>query len=439
MQVTISEGQSSTMHSFNNRPQFGRWLIQQVNSGRYEGLCWLDDQRTTFRIPWKHNSRKDCNDGDNMIFKEWAIVSGKIYENPNDKAKWKTNFRCALSSLKTQFKQLHDHSKESDDPHKVYQLVAQPEYRCSYENLPVSYPMIEDIYTENPADFSPDDIVADELWNHMVTLDLNPQADLQPWVEGYPPNNQVLPENYPLPPVGLPVEPPQQNNTPVAVVEPYYQASLLPPMEELEISIHYRRKEVLKTRVSAPVVQLHHQHEIGNLSGQAVCFPSTEGLLDHKQIMYTNRLLESIQMGLLLEVNHTGIYGTRQDIPCKVFVSTSNPAESQAEEPRKLVKNEREPLLSFEKFGKDLMEFKENKRGSPDYTIYLCFGEKYPDVKPLEKKLIVVKVVPLICREFHERAQMEGASSLNSGVSLQISHNSLFDLINSTFSLPMQE
>lgn len=111
-------------------------------------------------------------------------------------------------------------------------------------------------------------------------------------------------------------------------------------------------------------------------------------------------------------------------------------------------------------FFSDLMDFKENRRGSPDYTIYLCFGEKLPDGKPLEKKLITVKVntlnktethwvvlfvfqcynvsfpfpqvVPLICRELHERAQMEGASSLlNENVSLQISHNSLFDLIHS--------
>lgn len=379
-----------------------------------------------------------------MIFREWAVVSGKIHENPNDKAKWKTNFRCALSSLKNQFKQLHDFSKESVDPHKVYQLIAQPDYRNSYENLATqefrgtpSYLMIEDIYSENPVDVSPDDIMTDDLLNGIDTLDLN-HADLQPWGEGYPPNNQVLPEDYTIPAVVEHIQPVMQNNSPVAVVQPYYQAPPLPPICELEISIHYRRKEVQKRRVSASLVQLHYQQEMCDLNGQALCFPSTEGLLDHKQIMYTKRLLESIQKGLLLEVNGTGIYGTRLDVPCKVFASTSNPSENHAEEPRKLMQNVREPLLNFEKFARDLMEFKENKRGSPDYTIYLCFGEKYPDGKPLERKLIVVKVVPLICRELHERAQMDGASSLNSGVSLQISHNSLFDLINSTFSLPMQ-
>lgn len=126
----------------------------------------------------------------------------------------------------------------------------------------------------------------------------------------------------------------------------------LPPICELEISIHYRRKEVQKKRVSASLVQLHYQQEMCDLNGQAVCFPSTEGLLDQKQIMYTKHLLQSIQKGLLLEVNNTGIYGTRLDVPCKVFASTSNPPENHAEEPRKLVQNVRELLLSFEKFGR---------------------------------------------------------------------------------------
>lgn len=129
-------------------------------------------------------------------------------------------------------------------------------------------------------------------------------------------------------------------------------SSALPPICELEISIHYRRKEVQKRRVSASLVQLHYQQEMCDLNGQAVCFPSTEGLLDHKQIMYTKRLLESIQKGLLLEVNGTGIYGTRLDVPCKVFASTSNPAENHAEEPRKLMQNVQEPLLNFEKFAR---------------------------------------------------------------------------------------
>lgn len=47
---------------------------------------------------------------------------------------------------------------------------------------------------------------------------------------------------------------------------------------------------------------------------------------------------------------------------------------------------ERVPLAS------ELKRFKENIGGSPSYTINMCFGEMFPDGKPLEKKLIVVQV-----------------------------------------------
>lgn len=50
------------------------------------------------------------------------MVSGKINEYPNDKAKWKTNFRCALNGL-TQFKMIHDNSKDLENPHKIYRIV----------------------------------------------------------------------------------------------------------------------------------------------------------------------------------------------------------------------------------------------------------------------------------------------------------------------------
>ncbi len=68
-----------------------------------------------------------------LVFKlqAWAVVSGKINEHPNDKAKWKTNFRCALHSLKN-FQMLEDHSKDQDDQHKVYRIIRpQSELNCS--------------------------------------------------------------------------------------------------------------------------------------------------------------------------------------------------------------------------------------------------------------------------------------------------------------------
>lgn len=49
------------------RPQFRQWLLEQVQSRRYDGLYMID--RDTFRIPWKHNSRRDLGDEDNRIFR----------------------------------------------------------------------------------------------------------------------------------------------------------------------------------------------------------------------------------------------------------------------------------------------------------------------------------------------------------------------------------
>ena len=31
---------------------FGMWLLEQVSSGLYAGLEWLDDKKTYFKIPW---------------------------------------------------------------------------------------------------------------------------------------------------------------------------------------------------------------------------------------------------------------------------------------------------------------------------------------------------------------------------------------------------
>ncbi|XP_058622814.1 interferon regulatory factor 7 isoform X2 [Onychostoma macrolepis] len=402
----------AAMQGATGKPQFGPWLIEQVESGKYEGLCMIGND--IFRIPWKHNSRKDLGDDDVKIFKAWAVVSGKINEHPNDKAKWKTNFRCALHGLKN-FKMLEDHSKDQDDQHKVYRIIRPQNHQEIQSVEPNQLPFISDLYTA--ANYMTEEM-EQELLSQVETMDLNHQhRETQPWETC---SQQIIPNITPYSDVQS-----FQNNTPPP------DQQLYTALCDLEISINYRRTEVLKTRLCSPLVQFHYQCDPSELRGQPIHFPSTEGLIDQTQIHFTKRILDSIQRGLQLEVNQCGIYGFRQD-KCNVFVSTSDPSEIQNPEPRKLNQNTRELLLSFDKYIRDLKEFRENRQGSPDYTIYLCFGEKLPDGKPLEKKLITVKIVPLICRELHERAQMDGASSLrNENISLQISHNSLFDLINS--------
>ncbi|KAL4622682.1 interferon regulatory factor 7 isoform X2 [Arapaima gigas] len=428
----------------NSKPQFSQWLIEQVGSGSYEGLCWVAKDK--FRIPWKHNSRKDCSDKDSLIFKEWAMVSGKYYENPYDKAKWKTNFRCALNSLK-QFVMVEDHSKQSVDPHKVYQIV-HSEYNYEDQNH-------QDIMTNSDVPNIYSDVLfvpsEQELLAEMNSLNLSNA-----------PTGTILDTCTCSPAEQLPLEVPCPMNIPEVemayynqsvhmesfhqshVVEPVYNPGMVPVYEaptppaihELEISVHYRRTEVLQERVTSSRVQLHYLYKDPALGAHSICLPGTESISDCKQADFTQQILNNLQRGLLLEVRQTGIYGLRQD-KCHMYYCSTNPAEMENPEPKQLHKNLEVELLSFNKFIMDLNEFQEHRRGSPDYTIYLCFGEKFPDGKLMNKKLVTVKVVPLICRYLHEKAQIEGASSLENGtISLQFS-NSLFDLINSTFGLPL--
>ncbi|NWT10014.1 IRF3 factor, partial [Vireo altiloquus] len=115
--------------------RFGQWLLDAINSGSYRGLRWIDPARTTFRVPWKHNARKDITSSDVEVFKVGGMSSsleismlmepGTPWSPPappglgKGQWAWKTNFRCALSSTHM-FKLEYDHSKRGDDPHKVF-------------------------------------------------------------------------------------------------------------------------------------------------------------------------------------------------------------------------------------------------------------------------------------------------------------------------------
>lgn len=45
------------------------WLKEQIDSGLYPGVTWVNQEHTEFSIPWKHALRQDSNSDDIRIFK----------------------------------------------------------------------------------------------------------------------------------------------------------------------------------------------------------------------------------------------------------------------------------------------------------------------------------------------------------------------------------
>ncbi|XP_036996779.2 interferon regulatory factor 3 isoform X3 [Artibeus jamaicensis] len=106
------------------KPRILPWLVSQLDGGHLEGVAWLDQRRTRFRIPWKHGLRQDAQQEDFGIFQAWAEASG-AYTPGKDKPDlptWKRNFRSALNR-KEGLRLAEDRSKDPRDPHKVYEFV----------------------------------------------------------------------------------------------------------------------------------------------------------------------------------------------------------------------------------------------------------------------------------------------------------------------------
>jgi len=45
------------------------FLEAQINKGKIEGLFWLNEQKTKFRIPWYHGGKPDWKPYRGQIFK----------------------------------------------------------------------------------------------------------------------------------------------------------------------------------------------------------------------------------------------------------------------------------------------------------------------------------------------------------------------------------
>ncbi|XP_073410504.1 interferon regulatory factor 7 [Dendrobates tinctorius] len=216
----------------------------------------------------------------------------------------------------------------------------------------------------------------------------------------------------------------------------------MPPLTSWEVTVYYRGKEVLKQNMSKKKsFILRDVSEVQLQDAEAIQFPSTDVLVDHVQIKATNEICNYVEKGLLLEVNTENfkVYATRMG-RSRVYWSLSECVKTKemASQANKLVRDDRTEIFDFSQFWEELKGYRNHERSSPDYTIYMTFGEEL--FEPVMKRLVLVKLVPNLCTFLHQAAQQNGASSLHSElISLQISHGSSFNSIDDAYLMDFQD
>ncbi|KAF7461315.1 interferon regulatory factor 7 [Marmota monax] len=450
------------------RVLFGEWLLGEVSSGCYEGLRWLDDAHTVFRVPWKHFARKDLGEADARIFKAWAVARGRWPPNTGggdrtlpeaeaaERAGWKTNFRCALHSTRL-FRMLQDNSGDPVDPHKVYALNPELERRAPG---PTGPPL-----SEGPAVYQGEEEALEGVLptqggplGPFLAGDTKLQAPSPLPITAGDTGDlllQVLQHSLlgdpvmeaawrvdPAPPgpsgPECPLEALHTARAVEAVPSPRPQHTALmtdPSPGALDVTIMYKGRTVLQAMVGQPSCVFLYGPPGPAIRAseepQQVVFPSPAELPDQKQLHYTEKLLQHVTPGLQLEQRGLALWARRMG-KCKVYWEVGSPlgSASPSSPAQLLERNCNTPIFDFSTFFRELGEFRTRRRqGSPHYTIYLGFGQDLSAGRPKEKNLVLVKLEPWLCRVHLEGVQREGVSSLDSGsLSLSLSStNSLYD------------
>ncbi|XP_007887807.1 interferon regulatory factor 4a isoform X2 [Callorhinchus milii] len=400
-----------------------QWLIEQIDSGKYPGLIWENEEKSIFRIPWKHAGKQDYNrDEDAALFKAWALFKGKFREgfDKPDPPTWKTRLRCALNKS-NDFEELVDRSQlDISDPYKVYRIVPEGAKKGA-KQMSLEEPQIlinHHSYTV-PSTYSS---LQTQMPSYMVPHE-------RTWRDYEPPH----PEHYPC--SGVPFAArnhhwqgpacenayqvtgsfyacsPADPQAPGIPIEPMRSAEGLSLSDfRLQICLYYRETLVREMTTTSPDgCRIAHGQSLEEKQFGAnydqVLFPNPDNSAERKGVA---KLLSHLERGVLLWMLPDGLYAKRL---CQSRIYWEGPLAPYSDRPNKLEREQTTKLFDTQQFLAELQGYAYHGRPLPRFQIVFCFGEEFPDPQR-SRKLITARIEPVFARQLYYFAQQNSGHFL---------------------------
>uniref|UniRef100_G3U776 Interferon regulatory factor 9 n=1 Tax=Loxodonta africana TaxID=9785 RepID=G3U776_LOXAF len=362
------------------------WVVEQVESGKFPGVCWDDEAKTMFRIPWKHAGKQDFReDQDAAFFKAWAIFKGKYKEgNSEGPATWKTRLRCALNKS-SEFQEVPERGRmDGAEPYKVYRLLppgtllAEPGTQKSPSKRHHSSESSDREEDESPAKshvLSPF-LLQDPFNNERGTSGGADHSDTAKPQEGTDTTE-------------APFEGDQASVE--FVLPPDLDYSLL-------LTFIYNGRVVGETQVHTLDCRLVAEPSDSQSSMKQVVFPKADPLEP------TQRVLSQLKRGVLMASNPKGLFVQRL---CPIPISWDAPQTPPGPGPHLLPSNECVELFKTAYFYRDLARYNQGLGPPPKFQVTLNFLEESSDPSQNPQSLITVQMEQAFARHLLERTMPE--------------------------------
>ncbi|KAI4885277.1 hypothetical protein NFI96_013676 [Prochilodus magdalenae] len=387
------------------------WLVEQVSSGKYNGLVWDNPEKTMFRIPWKHAGKQDFRtDEDAAIFKAWAEFKGKLSKpGQSDPACWKTRLRCALNKS-PEFREVTERSQlDISEPYKVYELVplseqGVAEVKKEHGEKPVRRSKRRQrSETESSEESLSKMIKEEDTAVQQITMEMNSSKA----------NNLTLHLEEVTDPMIVPKNDNMINEIQLNVTIETAPLSGDKVAPSFLVSVYYLGEEVLRRDVVGDDVRIAFvppspsPPSLNGCSFPRIPLPPPPQHCDTAQSLAISSLLPYMEKGVMLTCSRRGIYAKRF---CQGRVFWLGPQSAGSNK----LERSQEPTMIFSKeyFSQELDKFRAGGN-LPQSEITLCFGEELSEGDDLAEKYIVIKIsLPWANKQIQEVQSLQQSLSI---------------------------